>query len=205
MANQGHIRIEICGGIASGKTTLCNLFTETTLTRVIEKFEDNPFWSLFYQNPQEHSFETEITFLLQHYSQVKQANAAVICDFSLLQDLSYAQINLKGERLATFRTVYRQVSRELPKPALIIRLECSAKTELKRISQRQRQAEQSVHASYLSALNRAIARNAARVSQTIPVTTIDSDVVDFENDDAAKRQVVADILSTLCSRVKNAI
>ena len=97
-----HGRIEICGGIASGKTTLCHLLTKRGLYSKFEDFKKNPFWALFYQNPNLHAFETEVTFLLQHYSQIKTSIPAlsmVAFDYSLLQDQAYARVNLARSTL----------------------------------------------------------------------------------------------------------
>ena len=67
------MRIEICGGIASGKTSLAKLLEEHTIGTVIyEDFKVNPFWEAFYNNPGEYIFETELTFTLQHYHEIKK-------------------------------------------------------------------------------------------------------------------------------------
>ena len=137
-------RVEICGGIASGKTTLANIFLKRGYIGVLEDFKKNPFWSSFYQNPKEHAFETEITFLLQHYYDIKtvgkDGSQIVICDFSLVLDRAYADVNLQGARLRAFDAVYEVVSNELPGPALIANLECSGREELCRIRRRARHA-----------------------------------------------------------------
>ena len=56
------LRIEICGGIASGKTTLGGALDGKETLCCFEKFEANPFWSAFYNDPAENAFEAEITF-----------------------------------------------------------------------------------------------------------------------------------------------
>ena len=66
-------RIEICGGIASGKTTLANLLARSNIDPILEDFQTNLFWRAFYADPAGTAFETEITFLLQHYHQIKTA------------------------------------------------------------------------------------------------------------------------------------
>ena len=64
-------RIEICGGLASGKTTLAELMSQVSPKPVLENFKKVPSWQAFYTNPGKYIFETEITFTLLHYHQVK--------------------------------------------------------------------------------------------------------------------------------------
>jgi deoxyguanosine kinase len=191
------IRVEICGGIASGKTTLCNLLKKSRLTCVLENFTDNPFWFLFCKDPERHAFETEITFLLQHYSQVKKLSKNAICDFSLIQDLAYARVNLRGGRLSAFRAVYEQVVEEVTRPSLVVHLECAAQTELQRILHRQRREEKKLQLSYLASLNEAISFAALEMRKNFPILEIDSGSVDFANDQKAQAQVTSDILAAV--------
>ena len=61
--------VEVCGGIASGKTTFASLMTRIDLIPIFEDFKKNPFWEAFYCNPGKYIFETEISFILLHYHQ----------------------------------------------------------------------------------------------------------------------------------------
>ncbi len=47
------MRIEICGGIAAGKTTFAMLMHNNKIDTVFEDFRMNPFWQAFYLNPGE--------------------------------------------------------------------------------------------------------------------------------------------------------
>ena len=90
-------RIEICGAIASGKSTLARLLDLNGYTAIYERFEDNPFLKQFYQEAgQDTSFETEMVFVLLHYSQIKQMQTKdlIVSDYSMLQDYCYALQNL---------------------------------------------------------------------------------------------------------------
>lgn len=99
------MRIEICGGIAAGKTTLAQLLSQLGIVGVLEDFQSNPFWKPFYADPAGTAFETEISFLLQHYHEIKAAakrGATFVCDFSLLLDLAYAHVTLSGGKQSAF-------------------------------------------------------------------------------------------------------
>ena len=157
---------------------------------------------MFYQDQNLHAFETEVTFLLQHYSQIKIAMLAlstVAFDYSFLQDEAYARVNLDGRRLEAFEAVYRYVTDELPLPALIVHLRCSPEEELKRIKNRAREEEEAIQLSYLDALNRAIARAVNEVRASVRILEIDSAALDFAHNRQTQSQVVSDILAALGS------
>jgi deoxyguanosine kinase len=202
-ATLDHARIEICGGVASGKTTLCNALVAAGANGIFENFWANPFWSLFYQAPHIYAFEAEVTFLLQHYSLIKTISPSspmFACDFSLLQDEAYADMNLSGGHLSAFRTVYAQVVDEVRPPALIVHLQCGAGEELRRIRQRARVEEETVQLSYLDALNGAIIRAVDKACGRIAVLHIDSAALDFANNSGTQKQVVAKIFAAASRR-----
>ena len=59
--------IEVAGCIASGKTTFVRILEVESLEGIFEDHTINPFWKTFYTDPSTCAFETEISFLLQHY------------------------------------------------------------------------------------------------------------------------------------------
>ena len=193
-------RVEVCGGIASGKTTLARLFKRHVYTTELEQFKENPLWRLFYQDPSEYAFATEVTFFLQHYAQIKKSyidSELLICDFSLLQDRAYADVNLTGGQLKAFNAVYRQATSELAPPSLIVRLECGAQEELNRIQRRARAEESRIQIGYLNALNRAIKQRVAGLSGRARVLIIDSETNDFAHDKRTQRRIIKEVLSAL--------
>jgi deoxyadenosine/deoxycytidine kinase len=196
-------RIEISGGVASGKTTLCSLLGEAGFHACYENFKQNPFWSLFYQSPEDHAFETEITFLLQHYSGIKSAlkdAGSLVCDFAMLQDRAYADINLAAGALDAFLAVYGQILSELPPPSLIVHLVCGADEELARIRRRARKEEESVQVSYLDALNRSIAHSVDDARRTVQVLEIDSQKNDFASDKVTRQRITEMVLDAMSGK-----
>jgi len=183
-------RVEICGGISSGKTTLATLL-QGDGDIVYENFQAVPFWQKFYSSPRLHAFETELSFLLQHYHQVKQrtvhASGLVVCDFSFWLDAAYAQVSLDGGKLAAFRAVWRQVLLELGQPQLIVRLECSPQTELRRVQARGRDAETSVSLEFLQSLENTITGELL-AAQSVPLLAFDSDKQNFAFDSRTQEQ-----------------
>ncbi len=178
------MRIEICGAIGSGKTSLARLLCQNVFKPIFEDFKQNPFWLPFYENPGAHAFETEITFLLQHYHQVKCANGEnVVCDFSFTQDLAFAKMGLKGERLKLFRDVMSECVDELGPADLTIFLQCSPERLLTRIEHRGRPEEKNLTIEFLQLLCKASADEFNSIAG-IKCFQIESDKVDLTTTDA---------------------
>lgn len=187
-------RIEICGGIASGKTTLANLLARLDIEPILENFQTNPFWQAFYNDPAGTAFETEITFLLQHYHEIKAAEKLhnkLVCDFSLLLDLSYAYVTLPQDKLEVFLTVYRAVSKELSPTRLLIYLKCDPNIELNRIRQRGRDVESSITVEYLEQINLRLEKFIE--SYVGELFVVDSGLLDFANDEDIKKSLLRKI------------
>jgi deoxyadenosine/deoxycytidine kinase len=196
------LRVEICGGIAAGKTTLARLLKATGLRASLENFRENPFYAAFYSDPVQYAFETETTFLLQHYHSIKnvlRTGKVFVCDFSLLTDLAYADLNLKDSQRLAFQNLYDQVLGEVGLPRLLIYLHCGARAELTRIKARGRAEEQPLRIHYLSALNNAIGRVVSQTSKLVKVLTIDSEHQNFASSRFVRRDVASTVLDALNS------
>lgn len=196
----GGARIEICGGIASGKTTLALILDHIGISSILENFQENPFWKAFYADPLGTAFETEISFLLQHYHEIKSAakkQRTIVCDFSLVLDLAYAHVTLDDRKRTAFGAVYREICNELAGPDLVIHLLCDPHVELERIRRRGREVEKSVTVDYLAAVNQALVRVLREEAQWWDVLTIDSVALDFANNDSDQRKVVESVGSRM--------
>ncbi|PTQ88102.1 deoxynucleoside kinase [Nitrosomonas ureae] len=189
-------RIEICGGIASGKTTLANLLEKLNINSILESFQTNPFWRAFYADPVGTAFETEITFLLQHYHQIKVARNrgnAIASDFSMYLDLAYAHVTLPQDKQEIFLSVYREVEKELGTPALLIHLKCDPKIELKRIRERGRDVENSITIEYLQQINTQLEKILSEKARLHKLLVIDSGLLDFAHEENVKQSVLDQI------------
>ena len=195
-----HTHIEICGGIASGKTSFASLLTRIGFDSIYESFSTNPFWDAFYSDPAKYAFETEITFTLQHYHQIKNqaftGNQAV-CDYSFLLDIAYAEMGLNGSQLAAFRSVYEEIKKELPPPSLVIHLQCDPEIELARIRARGRDVEKNITVEFLRSLNAALTEQVDKAKNHVPILTIDSTCNNFVDDDSVKSEMLQLVVDTL--------
>lgn len=187
-------RIEICGGLASGKTTFADLMSRVSFEPVLENFKKVPFWEAFYTNPGKYIFETEITFMLLHYHQIKRQNVkengVLVCDFSFYLDRAYAKVGLSGSQLEAFERVYLEVRKELGSPFLLVHLKCDAETELVRIRARARPEESSINLDFLDRLNKELEKEVSAIQAECPVITINSVIKDFANDETVKKEMV---------------
>lgn len=193
MQDKDNLLVEVSGGIASGKTTFASIFKNSFMTPIYENFKDSLFWSAFYKNPGKYIFETEISFILLHYHQIKKVIEAKItkniCDFSFLLDLSYAKIGLSGSQLKTFECVLNELRNELPAPNLYVYLKCDAKTQVKRIENRQRPEESGITVDFLDSLNIALK---AEIENLGPrkVITINSAEKDFAHIESIQAEMI---------------
>lgn len=145
-------RIEICGAIAAGKTTLANAFSKIGCNIEVEDFTKISMLDDFYSNPLFVSFETEISFTMQHYYQIKKAlqiNESVICDFSTVDDYAFALSILNEKEMEIYDQIFNYIINKIGKPQKLIKLYASTDELLSRIKSRGRQNEQGISRSSL--------------------------------------------------------
>lgn len=198
----GVTRIEVCGGIASGKTTLGGEVSRLGANVAIEDFAANPFFRLFYSDPSRYAFETEVTYMLQHYSSIANILAIdrrpVVTDFSMALDLAYANVTLEATDLAVFETVFDHALTKIGWPDLLVKLDCAPEVELERIRERARPAERAITLDYLSKLNQSVEQVLTdRRFKGLKVLRIDSDKLDFRPEGRDRDAVVSRVFAAI--------
>jgi len=182
-------RIEICGCIASGKTTLATLLSELGHWPTFETFRANPFWADFFSNPLLYAFETEITFLLQHYHSIKMNHLAhpnLVCDFSFVLDEAYSSTDLEASKRSVFDSVRDEVLQDLGSPQLVIHLVCPSDVAWARAQARGRPEELTMDVAFIERLNQAVAQAVDRVAHSTRVLAINSHELDFLSSEAGR-------------------
>jgi deoxyadenosine/deoxycytidine kinase len=195
-------RIEVCGGIASGKTTFAKLLASIGISPVHEVFLANPFYKSFYRDPSANAFETEITFLLQHYHDIRNAvsqQESCCCDFSLTLDAAYSDVTLDIRSRNVFRAVYTEVARIVGRPTLLGYLNCDASEEFSRIKRRRRKSESSIRLDYLKAINAALKVRVSSLHRKVRILEIDSGKIDFARSRESRRKVRDMVVNALKS------
>ena len=145
-------RIEICGAVASGKTTIATAFLNVGYKTEFEDFSKISMLDDFYSEPLTVSFETEISFTLQHYYQIKKAlwnNEHIVCDFSSVDDYAFALSILNKEEMEIYDRIFAYIVSQIDKPQKLIKLNASSDELIRRIKTRGRANEQSINMSSL--------------------------------------------------------
>jgi len=126
MAVSQPLYIAIEGVIGVGKTTLARLLRpHLNAELVLEVFEENPFLAPFYADPERYAFQTQIFFLLSRYRQQQTLREQVgrnriISDYLFDKDRLFARLNLQGDELNTYETLYEALSERIPRPDLVV-------------------------------------------------------------------------------------
>lgn len=179
-------RLEICGGMASGKTTLAKLLEKHGYPALYERYWENPFFNEFYQN-HPCAYETEIVFTMLHYHGLLY-NTNGCSDYSLLQDLAYADINLTVSQYNAYLGLFDELLHEAGTPSHLIYIKCSAEEAFNRMKQRNREQEVNVPPSYLENIITALEN---RILKHPNILILDSEEYDF----FAQEQEVVNIIN----------
>ncbi len=177
-------RIEICGAIASGKTTLMKAFSSITNNLVFEDFSKVSFLDMFYKNPSQYAFETEIAFTLQHYFQLKQAsfnNELCVADFSLVGDYAFAHANLSEHEFVIYKQIFNLIIDKIGKPQKLLFLKSSPQILSRRILERGRENEQNIPEDYLNKIEVSLIQAVQAVYPNVPVVFINTNEISFTN------------------------
>jgi deoxyguanosine kinase len=151
--------IAIEGCIGAGKSTVAKGLAEYRKSNLLlERFEEHPFLKLFYENPSETATETEVAFLLLHYSQLRSLHSSpegeTVADFHLSKDLLYAELNLTDSRAkAGFLHLYEFFAERVASPTVLVYLSARTDLILERIYERNRDFEAVVDPAYYARVN----------------------------------------------------
>ncbi len=175
------------GVIGAGKTTLARMLQASFQANLLlEVFEENPFLSDFYTDRARFAFQTQIFFLLSRYQQQRRnvptllaSGQHLISDYTFEKDALFAGINLLGDELVMYQRVQEALAEKIPLPDLIVYLRASTDTLMQRISLRDRSYERSMERGYIDELNRAYDAFFLERPNSVPVLTIESDLLDY--------------------------
>lgn len=189
MAEIRYIAIE--GVIGAGKTSLAQKLSDKLgANLILEQFEDNPFLEKFYDDRKRYAFQTQMFFLINRYKQQQQLNQQelfskyIVSDYIFEKDRIFAYLNLSGEEIKLYESLFPLLERDIPKPDLVIFLQSSIDRLLANVKNRGRKIEKNLTRGYLTELSEAYNNFFFKYNNTplLIVNTTDIDFVNREED-----------------------
>ncbi|MCL5027719.1 MAG: deoxynucleoside kinase [Bacteroidetes bacterium] len=181
--------IAVEGVIGAGKTSLARKLKEKLNAELIlEQFEVNPFLENFYSDRKRFAFQTQMFFLINRFKQQQELNQEnlftefIVCDYLFEKDKVFAYLNLSGEELKLYETLFPLLSRNLRKPDLVVYLQSSVDRLMFNIKQRNRKIERNLSLNYIEELSEAYNHFFFRYNES-PLLIVNSSEIDFVNSD----------------------
>ncbi|WP_373841582.1 deoxynucleoside kinase [Limosilactobacillus sp.] len=199
--------IALAGTIGAGKTSLTRLLANHLNSQAFyESVDDNKILPLFYKNPKKYGFLLQVYFLNKRLDEIKASygNDLNVLDRSIFEDALLFKLNADmGRATETESNIYssllHNMMEELPDqlhqktPNLLITIQVSFKTMLRRIKKRGRSYEQITNDpslySYYKNLNERYATWYQNYDQS-PKILIDGDKYDFVENPTAAHKVL---------------
>ncbi|MAC96657.1 MAG: deoxynucleoside kinase [Flavobacteriales bacterium] len=157
------MHIAIAGNIGSGKTTLTSLLAKHYKWEAhFEDADENPYLNDFYNDMQRWSFNLQVYFLNNRFSQIQEfrnSGKSVIQDRTIYEDAYIFAPNLHAMGLMTSRdfesyfSLFKLMESFIQPPDLLIYLRASIPVLVDQISSRGREYEESIRLDYLKRLN----------------------------------------------------
>ena len=180
--------ITVAGNIGVGKSTLVEkLCARLDWEPFYEGVVDNPYLADFYADMAAWSFHSQIFFLgrrLKDLRRLMDFPSAVVQDRSGYEDAEIFAKNLYrqgfiGERdWASYHELYQALAELLPPPDLIVYLQATVPTLLRRIALRGREYEKAIAPDYLAQLN-ALYEEWIADFKLCPVLVVPADRLDY--------------------------
>lgn len=194
--------IVVEGVIGAGKTTLASMISERLDAHLmLEHFDENPFLGTFYENRERWAFHTQLSFLASRFKQQKQLmtrdlfHEIVVSDYGFEKDRIFASVNLAGDELQLYESMYSIMELNTPTPDAVIYLQAPAERLLKHIRKRGRPFEAQIELGYLKELQDAYNDYYFRYTRS-PLLIVNTDEVDFVQDSKAVDEMLRQIATS---------
>ena len=151
--------IVVEGPIGVGKTSLTQRLARQHGGEVLlEAPDSNPFLERFYRDSARYALPTQLFFLFQRLSQLRDLaqrdlfRRLFVSDFLLDKDPLFAALTLNDDELNLYRQMYGALAPQAPTPDLVIYLQASPDTLIDRIARRGIPMEAAISEAYLREL-----------------------------------------------------
>lgn len=188
--NNNEVRyIAIEGVIGAGKTALAKkIKTRLDSKLILEQFETNPFLEKFYTDRRRYAFQTQMFFLINRFKQQEELNQEdlftqyIVSDYIFDKDRIFAYMNLSGEELKLYESLFPLLQRNLRKPDLVVFLQSGIDRLMYNIKKRSRKIERNLTRSYIEELSEAYTHYFFRYNSS-PLLIVNSTDIDFVNNE----------------------
>ena len=185
------VRVEICGSLGSGKSTIATGLKNNGFYPVHEEFEDNPYLAESRSNPTpENHYNNQLWFLERVEKQIcglKPNAKPYILDFS--PTLAAAYIDIAQTTDAMKKDLFEKSARSRAKmgqPKIIIVPTLSVDEQMKRINERGRSFDR-VPREYVEKLDAAIEKQLSLLPKDIKVLRVDTHTIDYRKPEEARK------------------
>ncbi|GBG04883.1 deoxynucleoside kinase [Lactobacillus rodentium] len=205
--------IVLSGPIGAGKSSLTGVLAKYLNTQPFyESVDDNPVLPLFYENPEKYAFLLQVYFLNTRFQSIKRAleDDNNVLDRSIYEDALFFQMNADigratKEEVDTYYELLNNMMAELermPKkhPDLLVHIDVSYDTMIKRIQKRGRNYEQLSYDPTLEDYYKRLLRYYKpwyEKYEYSPKMTINGDKYDFMSSEADREAVINQIVLKL--------
>lgn len=200
--NEGVYDLIIVEGVVGvGKTTLMELLVAKGYIPFREPVVDNPILDKFYYDRKRYSFPLQVFFLNKRFEHIKRAENVenAVMDRSIYGDAIFAKLlhsnnEMSDEEHDIYVELLENMLEHVKKPKLIIYLESSVESAIKKINQRGRDYEQKVEEEYWVNLNKEYSDYFSQYELS-PILKINVDNLDFKNN-AFDQEYVMDLIES---------
>lgn len=179
-----HVAVD--GPIGVGKTSLVEMLARRFHGTKILEDVDNPFLGDFYKRRKGSAFQTQLYFVLSRYQQQREIaqidlfSTLVVADYHFPKDKIFACLNLDDSELLIYDRLYQLLAESVPKPDLVVYLQGSLETCMRRIKKASRPIEKNITPEYVGELIEAYNYYFYHYEET-PLLVVNTNEIDFVN------------------------
>ena len=204
MSESRYIAIE--GPIGVGKTALARrLAASLDAELVLEEVDENPFLERFYRDGRSAALPAQMFFLFARARQIQDLrqsdlfSSTRISDYLFTRDRLFAELNLDTEELKLYDQIVENLAVDPPVPDLVIYLQASVDSLMRRLVRRNGRFDHFVDRAYLEKLTEAYARFFHAYDEG-PLLIVNASQIDPVNNDADFEQLFRQIEKTTGGR-----